>query len=717
MGTLEAIRLRTLVRVFACLVCLAGVSLSAHGSARVTNGDLPPGVITAIRLHDSGSGAGRGVSFGLPLPEGRIRGNTGLVVTTPDGEVLDSQWNPLASWRTDGSVLHGVLTFVTNRSGSNEGIYYVREGTPVSGSVIDAGDIVDSGFDAEVSAVIDGVTYSLSASDLLDGAVSPRLNYMHFSGPLATEIAIGGPLRVGGTGAEHNTVQAYFYIRAFGKPVRSVYVTVVLENTAAFRQLRDVSASNVDVKVGGRSLPGFPKSSFTIYSDIRYPKRAYWNGGEELWVQHDLAYVSETKLMPKYRSVVMNTSVLNSYPQSSEWNQRRILSSSNLEGGGAKPELAPHDHWTAAYMVSGDRRAWNAMRTAVDEYSQMVYEHVEALVRPRDEETGMPLDLTKKGVASRSWYPEGGTDVLVATRGGVPVAQTDNAHWPSIGYLLYLLTAESNEMENVQHSAVQMWLNSAPGGYKGRIPNRQIRWGQARAMGWALREIVNGAVVTPDHHPLRNALQVSASHALTEVMRVAKNADPQGATGLWLAGDLAFPYGDRTGLAPWMNDFLTWAVGDAYERGWQSELDAGNYWQWRAQAVVGRFGTSIATGYCWQYAALYELRVKPSSSSSPYPTWKDIFAANFPNVSSCSSTPGSGGIGTDRSATDYGAQIAGALAVAVSTNIPNAAQAWELYDKRQKNWGTQYSSAPEWAIEPRNVNNVRPMAPTGLVVD
>src|SRR5690606_7742867 len=230
-------------------------------------------------------------------------------------------------WRTDGSVLNGVMTFVTSRSGSNEGIYYVREGTPATGSTIDAGDIVDSGFEAEVSAVIGGVTYRLRASDLLDGAVQPRLNYMHFAGPLATEIAIGGPLRVGGDGAEHNTVQAYFYIRAFGKPVRSVYVTVVLENTAAFRQLRDVSASNVDVKVGGQSLPGFPKSSFTIYSDIRYPRRAYWNGGSELWVQHDLAYVSDTKLMPKYRAVTMSTSVLNSYPQSSEWNQRRILSS------------------------------------------------------------------------------------------------------------------------------------------------------------------------------------------------------------------------------------------------------------------------------------------------------------------------------------------------------------------------------------------------------
>src|SRR5690606_41727996 len=111
-------------------------------------------------------------------------------------------------------------------------------------------------------------------------------------------------------------------------------------------------------------------------------------------------------------------------------------------------------------------------------------------------------------------------------------------------------------------------------------------------------EAVSGAVVTPDHHARRNALQVSGSHALTEVMRRAKNADPQGATGLWLAGDLAFPYGDRTGLAPWMNDFLTWAVGDAYERGWQSELDAGNYGQWRAQGRGGRFRTSTASREC-----------------------------------------------------------------------------------------------------------------------
>src|SRR5690606_3106674 len=162
----------------------------------------------------------------------------------------------------------------------------------------------------------------------------------------------------------------------------------------------------------------------------------------------------------------------------------------------------------------------------------------------------------------------------------------------------------------------------------GRIPNRPLRYGQTREMGWALREIINGAVVTPDHHPLRNALQVSATYAVTEYMRIGKNYDPQGATGLWLAENLAFPYGDRTGLAPWTTDVLRGAVGDADERGWKNELDASNNWQWKAQAVVGRFGTSAATGYCWQNAALYELRVKSSSSGSPYPTWKDIYAAN-----------------------------------------------------------------------------------------
>jgi hypothetical protein len=672
----------------------------AASSARVTTAPLPAGAITAFRLHDSGSGAGRAVTFGLPLARDALDNSRGLVVTNSSGQVLTSQWNPLASWRGSSATLHGAMTFLTSSAGDNDGIYYVSLGNPSTGTPIAKSDVVASGFDADVEVTLAGGVYRLSAKDLLSGAARPRMDYTHFTGPLASEFAIGGPLLLDGTGAAHDTLQAYFYVRAVKRPVERVYVTVVLENTGAFNALTDIATTSVDARVGGASLAGFPKPEFTVYADIRYAKRAWWNGSADLWVQHDLAYVSATNLMPTYRAVKMSSSTLRGYPQASEWNQRRILSSSMLEGGGAKPELAPHDSWTAAYMVSGDRRAWNAMRTAVDEYAMMVSNHSRGVVHARDERTGFPLDLAVKGVVGRIWFDSGGTDVLNATRQGNPVAQTDIAHWPSIAYLTYLLSAESNEMENVQHSAVQTWLNEAPGGAKGTIPGRRLEYLQTRGMAWALREIVNGAVVTPDHHPLRNALQTSATYVLNQYSAVGQAQDPQKATGLWFVTDYAFPHEGGTHVALWMNDYLTWAVGDAYERGWKAELDANGFWAWKARAVTGRFGTTPTNAYCWNEAARYNVRARPTTSSPVYPTWGLIFAANLPGVTGCAAT-GSTDAGDDANATDYGAQISGALSAAVSTGMPGAAAAWNLYEQRRRKWSFGFEQSPEWAITPR----------------
>ena len=684
----------------------------ARAGADLQIGSLPDDVIMAIRLHDNGSGVGRGMTFGVPIEEGQLDQGTQLVVTDEQGTALPSQWNPLASWRTDGSVLHGAMTLLTSESGDNDGIYYVRPGQSGGGDAVSIADILSSGFEASVSVKVGGTTYKLDASELLSDTVSPRLNYLHFSGPLATEIAIGGPLHSDGN-TEHASLQAYFYIRAYEKPVSHVYVTVVLENTGAFNTISDVLAESVDVSVGGTSLTGFPKSSITIHADVRYPKRAWWRGDDSLWVQHDLSHVSDTQLMPKYRPIVMESNVLQAYPQESEWNERRILSSSNLESGGSKPEVAPYDSWTAAYMVSGDRRAWNAMRVATDEYSMMVSKFGSGVVHARDETTGYPLDLTKKGVVGRVWFEGGGVDVLNATRGSLAVAQSDLAHWPSIGYLSYLLTAESNEMENVQHSAVQAWLNEGPGGNKGTIPGREVRWLQTRGMAWALREMINGAVVTPDHHPLRDALQTSASYILEEYSAAGQAADPGGAIGLWFVSEWAFPYDDRTGVAPWMNDYLIWAIGSSYERGWRRELDSNGAWAWIAQGVVGRFGTDTATGYCWENASEYKLTTRSSRSEPTFQSWNDIYVANFGGGQECSS-PGLSSIGTDRSATDYGAQIAGGLATAASTGIVGAVDAWSIYDRRQFSWSKTFESRPEWAIIPRDYSIRRPEPPVEL---
>ena len=221
---------------------------------------LPGGTLAELTLVDTRSGSGRAYTVGVPIGEGVLPSGTSLVVTKADGTVLTSQWNELAQWRSDGSALHGVLTFLTPNSGGNDGTYYVKTGTGFSGAAISKADVAAAGFDATVSVTVGGTSYRLSAADLLDGTVQPRQDYTHFTGTLASEFVVGGSLRQNGMGAEHATLQAYFYIRAFKNPVDQVHVTVVLENTGAFNAISNVAASSVDVQVGGASLPVSPRA-------------------------------------------------------------------------------------------------------------------------------------------------------------------------------------------------------------------------------------------------------------------------------------------------------------------------------------------------------------------------------------------------------------------------------------------------------------------------
>jgi hypothetical protein len=367
-------------------------------------------------------------------------------------------------------------------------------------------------------------------------------------------------------------------------------------------------------------------------------------------------------------------------------------------------------------MISGDRRAWNAMRAAVDEYSQMVSKFGSAVVHARDENTGFPLDLTQRDVRSGVWGNGSDGRTLAAHRGSRAIAETDNAHWPAIGYLDYLLTAESNSLENVQHSAIQAWLNEGPGGETGTLPSRGVRWTQVRGLAWTLREMVNGAIATPEAHPLKAALQAGADRAIDGYTQGGLGIPAAADTGLWLASDHALPYGDRTQTSAWMQDFLTWAVGDAYERGWRPELDQSGFWLWKAQAVVGRFATDPSSGWCWNEAAIYGIRLRDANGAPFYESWPAIFSVNFPDRSSCA-TPGTTDAGVDRSAMDYGAQIGPALATAANTGVPGAEAAWTLYDSRSLSWNSSFTSEPEWAIDVRQPLVPRPRAPSALRVE
>ena len=666
-------------------------------------GGVPSGSVTTLTLTDSSSGSGRVVTLGVPLGEGWLGSLEGLVVEDSSGTVLSSQWNALSSWRTDGSVLHGALTFQVDGAGDAGGIYTVKKGTPLGGTSISKADVVSSGFDAEVEIETGGSTYSLSASDLLSGQVSARQDYTHFSGPLASEFVVGGPLRVNGSGAAHATLQGYFHVRAFSRPVERAYVTVVLENTGVFSSISDTSG-DVTIRVGGSVV--YTNDGFSVGADKRYPKRFWWNGDPGLWASPDVERVQDTGLVPEYREISVQASTLNGFPSSIDWHGRGQLNA-ELNAGGAAPYLAPLDRWSAAYLITGDRRAFDSMRAHGDAYHWLVSKFDYAM-NPRDESTGFALDLADNPtVIGNGW---GGPNAMSARRRSTSPMQTDMAHQPSCNYVLYLVTADYGALEHCQMWGVANWTMERPGSYSG-WPRSFFR-GEVRAIGWGFRNVVHAAVATPDIHPLKDTLDDAVVYAIDSFAVDARALDPTQSTGLWLTPSLAQAIiyhsdqtpnpndsGDSTGVALWQDDYVTWAIGSAYERGYRGELDTTGVWAWKAQSVIERLGDG--SRYCWANSAAYAMGVTDSAGAATYPDWATIYAKNYPSAGPCPAL-GSTDAGTDRTATDYGAQLGGAIATAASTGLTDALDAWQRYDQRDINWGSDsFSNAPEWAIRPR----------------
>jgi len=660
-------------------------------------------VVASFDLEDSGSGSGRAVTFGVPLAEGAVNPTTDLVVTETNGTVLASQWNPLATWQTDGSVMHGALTVIMPDSGNNSGRYQVRVGTQTGGAAISKSDVLAAGFDAEIKVRLGGTNYSLSAADLLDGTITPRQNHTHFAGALAAEFIVGGPLRAGGTGNEHSTVQGYFHVRAFGRPVQRVYVTSILENTGTFRALADVTG-DVTLTVGG--VTEYTNNGFSIGADKRYPRRAWWNGNSGLWVGLDTEYVQDTRLVPEYREDPIPQSMLSGFPRSVEWSTRGQLSA-GLEGTGAGPHIGPYDRWTAAYLMTGDRVTFDSMRAHGDVYHWTVSTKSYAM-NPRDENTGFPLDLADNpNVIGAGW------DGIPAKRQSTSPIRTDMAHQPSCNYVLYLVTAEYGALEHCQFWGVANWIMERPGSYPGWP--RAFRSGQVRSMGWGLRNIINAAVVTPDSHPLKQTLMDGVVYALDSINTDTRGLPGAENTGLVLTGpgtgtaiiykntDTPNPNdtGGMVGIALWQDNFVTWAVGSAYERGFRAQMDASGVWRWKSQAIVGALGTT--GGFCWTQASQYTMGVIDNPDAGKYTNWATIYNKNFPSAGTCPATGSTGFSGSDSSGSHRGGQMVPAIATAASTGIPGANAAYDRFEQRDYSWGSKtWGDNPEWAIKKRD---------------
>ncbi len=665
----------------------------------------PAGLIVGFDLVDATKAANLPVTLGWPLREGALAPGTGLIVQKADGTPLPTQWNPLATWKTDGSVLHGALTFLTPNAGDNSGSYRVVVGTPANGAAVTKAELAATAFDAVVACNIGGTTYSLSAKHLLNGTVAPRRDYTHIAGPIMSEFCVGGPLRVNGTGSAHPHLTAWFNIRAYrvAGSVTRAYAVCVLENTGARNETFDVTA-NVTVTIAGSVV--HTVNNFVIRADRRYPLRRWWPADPQTWVRHNRAYLASTRLVPEYADITIAESWLSSMPQSLAWGAVGELDAAMASGGG-KRELAPLDGWTAAYLISGDRRAFNSMRAHNDAYHWLgTTLSGDFAWNYRDENTGFPIDLqANPAMTSYGRNPSGIVKHRSKSQGAV---WTDLAHMPCSGYVPYLLTAEFDELEQTQFHGIHPWMNWNPGGVAG-WPRPWNEGGNVRDHAWGFRNVSNAAVITPDQHPLKATLDALCKRALSQMETRIKPFDPAGATGLFLnTGEythVIYPpdqtpnpsdTGSRTGVAMWMDDWMTWAIAWAAERGYRND----SLLNWKAQSVIKRF---VGSNWCWAYTP-YALGVRDSDTGALYRDWNSLWAKNYPGVASCPAPGGRVQDGTDQNDTYYYPQIGPAVATLASLGLPGAAQAWDIYASRTRT-ETDFQRKeenPQWWIVKRS---------------
>jgi hypothetical protein len=277
----------------------------------------------------------------------------------------------------------------------------------------------------------------------------------------------------------------------------------------------------------------------------------------------------------------------------------------------------------------------------------------------------------------------------------------DISHQPAFAYLPYLVTGDFYYLEELEFWAMYDVFNSNPNyreNIKGLLKPEQVR-GQA----WGLRTLGEAAYIVPDGDPLKADFQRILKSNLDWYN--AEYTDNRNANKLgFIANGYALGYKDGTGIAPWMDDFFTSAVGHLTDLGFEG---AGRLLAWKAKFPILRM---TAPGACWNDASIYTLIVRDSSTSPFYTTMEQAWKASHPPEVArlaCGSgelaqalklKPGEMS-GYPAATAGFPANLQPALAYAADVGGKAGREAWQRFMSRSSK--PDYGTAPQFAIVPR----------------
>lgn len=695
--------------------------------------------VTRIEIVNTNTAAetqsGVPITFGQTFRPGEISTTDGVALTLEDGTRLPTQL-VIKARHADGSLRHGIFSTVLARLPATESEVILLKKTessaPAYGATSPAA-LLNAGFAASVKLNLGGVMYSASAEELLrDGKYTTWL-----SGPVANEWLVSAPLKTS-AGATHPHLTARFAIRSYAD-LNKARVDVTIENNWAYEPSPQNFTYDAEILVGGRSV--FGKAALNHFHHARWRKVFWWGAAPDVNVKHDIAHLIASKAVPNYDTGI-NISNTGLSQLEQRWNAKETgpmapgIVTPAMPMAGGRPDIGPLPQWAAMYLLSMDTRAGKVTLGAGDLAGSWPIHY-------RDKNTDRPVSLvdypymTLLGRGSDAMNPATGKSELFPACGGdcstAPYNYNpDGNHQPSLAYLPYLVTGDHYYLEELQFWANWNMLQANPH-YRG-FDKGLTKWNEIRGQAWTLRTLGQTAYITPDSDPMKQYFVDRVGYNLdfyNTTFTTGKSNQLGVLDGTNSFASIAYttPSGPQTGLAPWMDDFFTWSVGYLAELGF---TDAKPLLAWKAKFPVDRM---TAAGYCWIDGATYALAVRPGSSSPLYSTIAQAYQATMrkndgaPLINStgakyldqaCGSqaqadwrtqydkdngvrrSPWSVGemTGYATSPEGFPSNMQPALAVAAASGIPNAKTAWEIFMNRPVK--PDYSSAPQWAIVPRD---------------
>ncbi len=641
-------------------------------------------------------------SYAQVFAPGDLSSNTAVEALLDDGRVLPLQMD-VKRLHADGSVRHAVFSAVlpTLAGAETRSLQLRRTVAGGQGQGAKPLDLLNAGFSGSVTLTVAGLNYSVALEQLLRTASAKTW----LQGPYVSEWLYSAPLR-DANGVAHPHLHARFAIRSYtgyGK----AKLDVVIENDWAYQVAPQNYNYDVQITLAGQNV--YSQNNLNHFHHTRWKKTFWWGGEPQLHLAHDIDYLIASKAVPNYdRSVKISETALNAYANSMQSSAAKFqimgpgLAEPYMPATGGRPDIGLLPGWSAAYLLSMDKRVKIPMLATADLAGSWSMHY-------RDQNTDKPISLQQYPYMTILGTPGDTYNPLTKKREAFPVCggtcsntnAADFAHTPAFSYLPYLLTGDYYHLEEMQFWALWDVFQTNPG-YRNNIQGLIVN-SNVRVQAWTLRNLAEAAYITPDDDNLKTEFERLLNNNLDYYNTTYSNNPGANSFGA-ITGPGAIVYNTNRGVAPWMDDFFTSAIGRARELGFSKAAPLLN---WKAKFSANRM---LAPGYCWILGAIYSLNLRDSATAPFYASFAQAYEASRPaNLAglTCNSPEMAKALGLKLGEmTGYSSVYLGfpsnmqpALAYAVDSDYADSIPAWQRF--MQRSVKPDYSMYPEFAIVPR----------------